>query len=189
MQKLGFLASVLLLTAALVGPIGFSFAQVDAGSNVTLSDIKVEKMTQKTEEAKQKIQSRVDAKVLALKEKSLNRQQTLDDILEKRAQKLQESKAAKEGKMVERRAQAEKQMVEKKTKSEQKMTNVKAMFEERMIKLRAQFEDKMAKKIELYEKKMAENREMLDKKMAAMKKPALEKAPESPASNSTSSDQ
>ena len=107
MRKLGFLASVLLLTAALVGPIGFSSAQTDSGSNATSTDdTKTEKMTKKVEEKKQKIQSRVDDRVLALKEKSLKLQRTLDDILEKRTQKLQEQKMAKEGKIAEKRAQA-----------------------------------------------------------------------------------
>ncbi|MBM2852364.1 MAG: hypothetical protein HW420_911, partial [Candidatus Nitrosotenuis sp.] len=38
MQKLGFLTSILLLTAALVGPIGFSFAETDTSSENTSTD-------------------------------------------------------------------------------------------------------------------------------------------------------
>jgi hypothetical protein len=81
MQKLGILASILLLGAALVGPIGFSFAQsADTNSTETtqapattqsspppkpLSD--EEKIRIKIAEEKAKLAKRYDEKVTALK--------------------------------------------------------------------------------------------------------------------------
>jgi len=178
MQKLGFLMSLLLLAAVMVGPIGFSFAEMSASSNATSTDTaKTGQMTQKMEAMKKQTPSRVDEKVTQLKEKALKKPQlTLDDLVAMRSQKVQETKSAPDSKMVEKRKMAEQDTAAK-----------KAAFDEKMAQKRTQTEDKMAKKTEMIDKKMAEKRaSMMNEKKSEMKSKTETKVP-SISTNSTKS--
>src|SRR5574338_69846 len=110
MQKLGILASILLLCGALLGPVGISFAEDTNSTSVeTKTETKMEtkttakplsdeeKVWKKIAEEKAKIRAKLDKRVQEIKEKALKKQSKLDDLVAKRMQVLEQKHAINSG--------------------------------------------------------------------------------------------
>ena len=130
MQRLGILATIALLSSALVGPIGLSFAEMtntDSTTSTNSTEVAITSMPpvasapptstpEKTLTEQQRIQLKLqeerarlkqlhDEKVIAMKQKSLKQTKTLDDIVALRMKALELKQAKSQQKTSVKRSE------------------------------------------------------------------------------------
>ena len=209
-MKLGIIASILLLSAALVGPVGYSFAQT-AGTNSTstnstsvavtttvtatktetktsppkpLSD--EERVQMKIAEEKAKLAKRFDDKSKMIREKALQKSKAINDILAERLKKLDEKRVKANEKEQKKDDRLKERLLkgnstDTKTKFEVITKKKIASFEERQADAKKRFDEQMQKRNEKFEKLVN-----LKAKRPVLEKPQTEEASSSSDTDSSS---
>ncbi|MFM8659237.1 MAG: hypothetical protein ACKOCQ_04800 [Candidatus Nitrosotenuis sp.] len=205
-MKLGIIASILLLSAALVGPVGYSFAQT-AGTNSTSTNSTSATVTTTTEtktetkssskplsdeeriqmtiaEEKAKLAKRFDDKSKMIREKGLQKSKAVNDILAERLKKLDEKRA----KANEKEQKKDDRLKEKLLKFGNS-TDVKSKYEEHGKKQIGNFEERQSDAKKRFDEQMQKRNEKFDKLVnLKAKRPALEKPSTEDASSSSDTD-
>ncbi|MEO9310081.1 MAG: hypothetical protein ABI337_07270 [Nitrososphaera sp.] len=175
MQKLGILASLVLIGAALVGPMGFVVAQeaTQTATNATSTDATnatkttptqtvqkpqkeltmEEKIKKELAERKAKLEAKLDEQVKKIKERSLKKAQTWDNLNEERLKKL-EAEGKRQTTVKEQKAKLQEQMSKKKSKFEEQMNKKIGTLEERTSAAKAKFDKMMADKLAKFNAKV-----------------------------------
>ena len=206
MRKLGVLASLLLFTAALVGPMTVSFGQESNSTDTSPSSDTPSTTSQPIEPAPEKkmtdeerikaqlekrramLESKVDERVKKMKENSLKKAKSWDELHEERMKKLAESKGTKSMVTQEKKVISEKQMAEKKAKLKQKLADKKLSSEERMEKKKADHKKRVEDAKAKFDKKMADKLAKFNAKVKIKSKTAAEipsKQPENSSQETT----
>ena len=191
MQRLGILATIALLSSALVGPIGLSFAEM-TNSNTTAptnsTEVPITSMppiasapqtstSEKTLTEQQRIQLKIqeerarlkqlhDEKVTTMKQKSIQQTKTLDDIVALRMKALELKQAKSQHKTDVTQANMTSTIQEK---IEQKKTKLQEQLKKRIENLQQRQEDAKKK----FDEKTAKNLEKFNKKVQRMTQKTL----------------
>jgi len=191
MQMLAIIASILLLTATMVGSIGFSFAQesVNAASTQTNSGDDTtepapqkemtmeEKIKAQLAEIKAKREAKMDDRVKAMKEKALKKTDSIDKLAAERIKKLEEKKEQHEAMIKKQKAMLEEQAAKKKQMIEQQLKKKISSSDERINDAKAKFDKKMQDKLAKFNAKV----NLKSKTVMPQTEPTSEDNTESPA--------
>lgn len=170
MQKLGILAAIVLLSAALVGPIGLSFAET-TGSNSTTTNSTTTTVTAVPSTSKSTPPTKPLSEEEMIKMRIANELARIAQLHDKKITKLKEQALVKKGKLDDLVAARMKLLEEKRAKAESKSlvkpSNMTSGEDNKMEKKKSMYEDRINKKVQKIEDREADAKKKFEEKMAS----------------------